>query len=57
VNGQPQTQTTGYKYDGNNRLTETDYPDGTKTQTQYNTIGKQSAEPYPRSGNRSGQLD
>jgi len=37
------TQTTGYKYDGNNRLTETDYPDGTKTQTQYNSIGKQSA--------------
>jgi RHS repeat-associated protein len=42
VNGQPVAQTTGYKYDGNNRLTETDYPDGTKTQTQYNSIGKQS---------------
>jgi YD repeat-containing protein len=43
VNGQPQTQTTSYTYDGNNRLTQTTYPDGTTTQTQYNSIGKQSA--------------
>jgi YD repeat-containing protein len=43
VNGQPQTITTGYKYDADNRLTETDYADGTKTQVQYNAIGKQSA--------------
>jgi RHS repeat-associated protein len=43
VNGQPQTLTTSYKYDAENRLTETDYPDGSKTQTQYNNIGKQSA--------------
>jgi RHS repeat-associated protein len=42
VNGQPQTITTSYKYDANNRLTETDYSDGTKTQVQYNSIGKQS---------------
>jgi len=43
VNGQPQTLTTSYKYDPDNHLTETDYPDGTKTQVQYNNIGKQSA--------------
>ncbi|HET9306133.1 MAG TPA: PKD domain-containing protein, partial [Candidatus Sulfotelmatobacter sp.] len=43
VNGQPQTITTNYKYDASNRLTETDYADGTKTQIQYNNIGKQSA--------------
>jgi len=42
VNGQPQTQTSSYAYDGNNRLTKTTYPDGTTTQTQYNSIGKQS---------------
>ena len=42
VNGQPQTITTNYKYDASNRLTETDYADGTKTQMQYNSIGKQS---------------
>jgi RHS repeat-associated protein len=43
VNGQPQSQTTNYQYDGNNRLTQTTYPDGSTTQTQYNSIGKQSA--------------
>ena len=42
VNGTPQTITTNYKYDASNRLTETDYADGTKTQVQYNNIGKQS---------------
>jgi RHS repeat-associated protein len=42
VNGQPQTITTNYKYDATNRLTETDYADGTKSQVQYNAIGKQS---------------
>jgi len=42
VNGQPQSITTNYKYDASNRLTETDYADGTKTQVQYNSIGKQS---------------
>ena len=42
VNGQPQTITTNYKYDASNRLTEADYADGTKTQVQYNSIGKQS---------------
>jgi RHS repeat-associated protein len=41
-NGPPQALTTGYQYDGNNRLTQTTYPDGTTTQTQYNSIGKQS---------------
>jgi YD repeat-containing protein len=44
---QPQTLTTGYKYDADNRLTETDYADGTKTQVQYNAIGKQSATIHP----------
>jgi len=43
VNGQPQTITTGYKYDASNRLIETDYADGTRTQVQYNSIGKQGA--------------
>jgi RHS repeat-associated protein len=42
VNGQPQALTTSYAYDGNNRLTKTTYPDGTTTQVQYNSIGKQS---------------
>jgi len=42
VNGQPQSITTNYKYDASNRVTETDYADGTKTQVQYNSIGKQS---------------
>ena len=43
VNGSPQTLTTGYQYDGNNRVTKTTYPDGSTTQVQYNSIGKQSA--------------
>ena len=43
VNGSPQTLTTGYAYDGNNRVTKTTYPDGSTTQVQYNSIGKQSA--------------
>ena len=43
VNGQSQTLTTGYQYDGSNRLIRTTYPDGSTTQTQYNSIGKQSA--------------
>jgi RHS repeat-associated protein len=42
VNGQPQALTTNYQYDGNNRPTQTTYPDGSTTQTQYNSIGKQS---------------
>ena len=43
VNGSSQTLTTGYAYDGNNRVTKTTYPDGSTTQVQYNSIGKQSA--------------
>ncbi len=42
VNGQLQSLTTSYAYDGNNRVTKTTYPDGSTTQTQYNSIGKQS---------------
>ena len=42
VNGQLQSLTTSYAYDGNNRLIKTTYPDGSTTQTQYNSIGKQS---------------
>ena len=41
ANGTKQTLTTKYQYDSNNRLTQTTMPDGTYTQTQYNSIGKQ----------------
>ena len=38
----PETLTTTYQYDKQNRLTRTMFPDGSSTQTQYNAIGKQS---------------
>ena len=39
----PETLLTSYQYDKQNRLTQTTYPDGSITQTQYNSIGKQGA--------------
>lgn len=37
------TMTTQYVYDGQDRLIETGYPDGSTTQTEYNASGQQSA--------------
>jgi RHS repeat-associated protein len=42
VSGSTQMLTTTYDYDGNNRVTKTHLPDGTYTEVQYNSIGKQS---------------
>jgi len=39
--GGQQTLLTSYQYDGLNRVTQTTYPDGSTTQIQYNSIGKQ----------------
>jgi RHS repeat-associated protein len=44
VSGVPQTLATSYTYDANNNLIETTYPDGSTTQTQYNSDGLKSAD-------------
>jgi RHS repeat-associated protein len=44
VSGSPQTLVTTYQYDANNNLIETTYPDGSTTQTQYNSDGLKSAD-------------
>jgi len=41
--GGTQTLTTTYQYDGNNRLVQTNYPDGSATQTVYDNLGHQTA--------------
>jgi RHS repeat-associated protein len=42
ADGTKESLTTQFVYDANNRLTKTINPDGTSTQTVYNSIGKQS---------------
>jgi RHS repeat-associated protein len=44
VSGSPQTLVTTYAYDANNNLIETTYPDGSTTQTQYNSDGLKTAD-------------
>jgi RHS repeat-associated protein len=41
--GTHETLTTQYKYDALNRLIRTTYPDGSVTQTQFNSLGQQTA--------------
>ena len=42
ADGSKQSLVTSYKYDPDDRLIQTTYPDGTVTQIKYNAIGKQS---------------
>jgi len=48
VNGAAVTETTGYTYDARNRITRTDYTDGTFTRSEYDEVGNEIASIDPK---------